>query len=359
MGVRGGAAVECLEVACDEGFDGGGDGDLLGGAAELVEEHLQAAAVVGEEQIARHGEGVARGDGVDEGIAVAIAADPGAELDQLREGGEVDGGEVCGAACGRGGERDSECGGDLVVEDGEGAEERGLVVVEGHADLVADGGARGADVVGLPEGGDLGEEVAFEGVELGGADGDAVELLEEVGDAAALEHDGAARDLGGMRGEDGGDTDAIEEAEDGGAVEPGLAKGGEGSAQAAALGRRVGAEVGGEASALAVVGLGEVDEFEVEGEGAGEAVGAVGVGGELVDAEEGLLQVGAGRGQVSGAGGLGLAARDGGAAEALDGLEEGVACLLAQHGAEQDAERTDVAAQGGGLQVRCARLKLG
>ena len=34
-------------------------------------------------------------------------------------------------------------------------------------------------------------------------DGDAVELFEEVGDAATLEHDDAAGDLGGMRGEDG------------------------------------------------------------------------------------------------------------------------------------------------------------
>ncbi len=42
------------------------------------------------------------------------------------------------------------------------------------------------DVVGLPEGGDLGEEVALEGFELRLGDGDAVELLEEVGDAAAF-----------------------------------------------------------------------------------------------------------------------------------------------------------------------------
>ena len=104
-----------------------------------------------------------------------------------------------------------EGGGDFGVEDGEGVEEGGLVVVERHADLVADGGAGAADVVGLPEGGDLGDEVVLEGFELGLGDGDAVELLEEVGDAAALEHDGAAGDLGGVRGEDGRDADALEE----------------------------------------------------------------------------------------------------------------------------------------------------
>ena len=34
---------------------------------------------------------------------------------------------------------------------------------------------------------------------------------EEVGDAAALEHDGAPRDLSGMRGKDGGDADFAEQ----------------------------------------------------------------------------------------------------------------------------------------------------
>ena len=68
-----------------------------------------------------------------------------------------------------------------------------------------------ADVVGLPEGGDLGDQVLLEGFELGLGDGDTVDLLEQFGDAAALEHDGAAGDLGGVRGEDGRDADAFEE----------------------------------------------------------------------------------------------------------------------------------------------------
>ena len=37
-------------------------------------------------------------------------------------------------------------------------------------------GRASADVVGLPERGDLGDEVALQGVELVGGDGDAVEL---------------------------------------------------------------------------------------------------------------------------------------------------------------------------------------
>ena len=163
--------------------------------------------------------------------------------------------------------------GDFVVEDGEGVEEAGLVVVEGHADLVADGGARAADVVGLPEGGDLGCEVALEGFELLLGDGDAVELLEDVGDAATFEHDTAAGDFGGVRGEDRCDADATEEFVSFGRGGPGFAEPAECAAKVAALGRSVGIELAGEAAALAVVGFGEIDELEVETEGAGEAVG--------------------------------------------------------------------------------------
>jgi hypothetical protein len=124
--------------------------------------------------------------------------------------------------------------------------------------------------------------------------------FEEVGDAAALEHDGAARDLGGVGGEDWGDGDVIEQ-------RAGLFGGDAGEAELAqraaqrpaldgrVLGRelRVGFELAGEAAALAVVGLGEVDEFEVEAEGAGELVG--GGGAEGLDEVEGVVEVGSAR----------------------------------------------------------------
>ena len=74
-------------------MDLGGDGNLLGGAAELFEDVLQAAAVVGEQEGVRHGERFAGGLRGDEGVAVAVASDPGAEADELREVG--DGVGVC------------------------------------------------------------------------------------------------------------------------------------------------------------------------------------------------------------------------------------------------------------------------
>ena len=73
------------------------------------------------------------------------------------------------------------------------------------------------------------------GLELRIGYGDAVELFEQVGDAAALEHDAAPGDLRRVRGEDRRDADAAEELMrlvGGGAS---LAKTAESSAQAAAL----------------------------------------------------------------------------------------------------------------------------
>ena len=97
-----------------------------------------------------------------------------------------------------------------------------------------------------------------------------------------------------------------------------------------------------------MVGFGEVDEFEVEAEGAGEAVGGgegvdVGVG-EVADLGEGLLEAPGGVGGVGLA--VGFAAGDGGAAERFDDVEEGLAGLLFEDFAEERSEGSDVAAEG-------------
>ena len=265
----------------------------------MLEYVLQAAAVVGEQEIVSHGEGFAGGLWCDEGVAVAVAADPRAEADKLGE--LADGGccvpfQFCGAAGIATGIFGGQGGGYFGVEDGEGVEEAGLVVVEGHADLVANGGAGAADVVGLPERGDLGDEVVLEGFEVRLGDGDAVELFEEIGDAAALEHDGTARDFSGVRGEDGRDADFFEESVGFGGGDACFAKTAESSAEVAALGRGVLVELGGESATLAVVGFGEVDELEVEAEGTGELVGGGEVVGVGVNAGESLLEAGTGRG---------------------------------------------------------------
>ena len=119
-----------------------------------------------------------------------------------------------------------------------------------------------------------------------------------------------------------------------------FAKAAESSAQVTALdgaGRCGGlVQLKREAAALAVVGLGEVDELEVKTKGAGELIGGGKV--EGMDAGERLLEVGGGLVGRSGLPCFGLAACDGGAAESLDGFVEGSAGLLAEDIAEEHAK---------------------
>ena len=298
-----------------------------------------------------HGEGFASGFGSDERVAVAVAADPGAEGDELREIGEGWSGVV--------GEFGGEGGSYFSVEDGQRVEEGGLVVVEGHADLVTHGGAGGASIVGLPECGDFGGKVAFEGVELGVGDGDAVELLEEVRDAAAFEHDAASSDFSGMGREDRRDADLTEEIRCSLGGDTGLAEDAECSAKTAALNFFMGwiglVEGAGEAAALAVVGFGQVDELKVEAEGASEAVGAGEI--ERTDASDGLLEMRQGGVAVRSC--VCLATGDGGAAKSFYGVVEGFTSLLAEDEAEEVAERADIAAEGGFFEVGGIGLEFG
>ena len=129
------------------------------------------------------------------------------------------------------------------------------------------------------------------------------------------------------------------------------------------LGARV--ELAGEAAALAVVGLGEVDELEVKAEGTGELVG--GRFAEGFDGAQGMLEgIGCGGGARLCAGGAGgdacginFAIGDGGLAELFDGFEDGDAGLLAEDFSEQHAQRADVAAQGSFLELAGGRLEFG
>ena len=90
----------------------------------------------------------------------------------------------------------------LRVEHGQRAEERRLVVVERHANLVANGRPRAAYIVRLPQRRDLRQQIGLQLIEFARRHRDAVQLLQQVGDAASLEHDGPPRDLSRVRGED-------------------------------------------------------------------------------------------------------------------------------------------------------------
>ena len=70
------SGAELRKVTMQEGREFGGDRHLLGGACKLFKDILQAAAVVGQKHGMGHAESFAGGLRSDEGVAVAVAADP-------------------------------------------------------------------------------------------------------------------------------------------------------------------------------------------------------------------------------------------------------------------------------------------
>jgi tRNA-dihydrouridine synthase len=101
----------------------------------------------------------------------------------------------------------------------------------------------------------------------------------------------------------------------------------------------------GEPATLAVVGLGQVDELEVETKRTRELVGNGKI--ESADAVERLLEMSGSGGCVcrSALRSFGLAAGDGCAAKGFDGVVKRVPGLFAENLAEKHAERADVAAK--------------
>ncbi len=195
--------VEALVAGADlgEGFEVGLEGlqEFLGGAgvadgvrqeaAQLVD-HLQgvvdAVFVLEDEDVPGH-------LGGDVGVAVAVAADPGAEGEGAGGVGEL----VADALQFRR---------EVLQDVADGAGVEFVEVVDGVAGLVGGLGAYDAQLVRLPyevdvlrQSGVVPAAVAFE-------DGG----LQERGDAPELVEDGAAGGLGGVRGEDGADVEVLD-----------------------------------------------------------------------------------------------------------------------------------------------------
>ncbi len=228
-----------------------------------------------------------------------------------------------------------------------GGEDGDVVVIEAHLDLVGDGRPAAAHFVGLPQGGDFGGEFFLKAGKFFVRHGNTVEMLKQLADAPALDHDGAAGNLGGMGGEDGNDHDPPEPVvrlfgRDADALH--LAQG---SPERTALRSGIPGGLDGETAPFAVIGLGQIDEFEVEGEGAGEVIRLIDA--KAVYVKDCLLHEQFGFGDV--AGGLRFAAANGGLAELFDMSVEALAFLLPQHIAEQHAEGANIAAQGSFLQI--------
>ncbi len=185
------------------------------------------------------------------GVAVAVAADPGAEGQGAGPGREFDADAV-------------QLGGEVFEDVADGARVQLVEVVDGVAGLVGGLRADDAEFVGLPDEVDVLREAEVEAAAVGLDD----RGLQQLGDAAQLVEDGAAGGLGGVGGEDGPDVEVLDRLAQ--VLGVGVLEAVGGAGQEAALGRAAVAHLVG-----AVDLLGDVGEVEVGGEGPHELGGGL------------------------------------------------------------------------------------
>src|ERR1051325_1215946 len=205
---------------------------------------------------ARHLKRVARATRRDIRIAVAVSANPRAEA---QEDGHVTRAQLAFVDLPEGVRK-------LLVESWQRGDQRVGVVIEAHLDLVAHGGRAASNLVRLPERGDLCRDRRLLLVRFRFGQWQLVDQLKALADAPSLEEDGAARDLRRVRGEDRDDFDSTEVGERLLARDTGFTNTAQRAPDGAGLrwtGRR---ELCGAASALAMTGLCQVGQLEVDGE---------------------------------------------------------------------------------------------
>ncbi|CAM5549392.1 hypothetical protein SFUMM280S_01061 [Streptomyces fumanus] len=236
-----GQPVEVGGQGVQEFLGGAGVADGVGEQAAQFVDRLQgvvdAVFVLEDEDVPGH-------FGGDVGVAVAVAADPGAEGERPGVVGELDADPL-------------QLGGEVLQDVADGAGVQFVQVVDGVAGLVGGLGADHPQFVGLPDQVDVlgqpGVQAAPVALDHRG--------VEEGGDPAQLVQHRAAGGLGGVGGEDGPDVevgDRLAQVLGVGVLEP---VGGTG--EQPALGGPAGAQF-----AAAVHLLGDVGQVEVGGEGA-------------------------------------------------------------------------------------------
>ncbi|GAA3499208.1 hypothetical protein GCM10019016_063120 [Streptomyces prasinosporus] len=240
--------------------------------------------------------------GGDVGVAVAVAADPGAEGEGAGVVGELDADAL-------------QFRGEVLEDVADRARVQLVEVVDGVAGLVGGFGADHAQFVGLPDEVDVLGEPGVEATAVGLDD----RGVEEGGDPAELVEDGAAGGLGGVGGEHGADVEVLDRLAQ--VLGVGVLEPVRGAGEQSALGGAAGAQF-----AAAVDLLGDVGQVEVGGEGADQ----LGRG----------LQFGTTQ-QLGG----GLAVLTGESADLLDEVQQLGALLPYEGLPEEIAQSADVGAQ--------------
>ncbi len=292
-------------------------GQVVGDAQRAIEA-TGVDAVLLQGQAAVKAQGLDGHVGGDVGVAVAVAADPRGEGQEVV--GRAQGGVVLGQRVGH-----------VIVDGGQHVPQGVVEVEQAGAHFVGDGRAGGAAAVGDPQQGDFGRQPFHQRGALGREQVAHVEIGQGGGDAAQLGQNGAAFGLGGVGGEDEVDAQAVEELAHLELVNAGAVEGGHSVRHRFGHGLRVGVALPLAQDADAVLLFGQVDQLEVGGEAAGDEFGF----GRVELADDG--------GQASVDGRVGLHAPGlGQGADALFQLEDLDARLPPDDVAEDVAEEVDV-----------------
>ena len=184
-------SIDRIEVALQSLLERAADGNLLRRTREQIEDKPQLPLIVREQVLPCHLQCFPCVLRCNEGIPITIAADPGSEGKQYRHVGQVQADAILRLE-GRT---------DFCIKARQGGIDGRIVVVEAHLHLVAHRGPAGPDLVRLPQRGDLSGKAFLEELQLLVRERDAVELLEQICDAAPLEHHHPPRYFGRVCGE--------------------------------------------------------------------------------------------------------------------------------------------------------------
>ena len=162
------------------------------------------ADVLFENDLGLHAQRLARGIRGNERIAVAVAADPGAETNKA--GHRNDGAAVFVFAI------DVNHGAlEVTIIGGNGLEQAALKIVQAHLDFVGDARFVRANLVGQPQQFDLQLQRVHQVVVFEGAEARIRQRVDDFEDLALVIHDGAAAGLGRVRGKHGLVEQAVEQ----------------------------------------------------------------------------------------------------------------------------------------------------
>ena len=157
--------------------------------AELAQQPCNFCNVMVNDKVPRHSKRVTRAACGHERIPVAVAPNPRTETQELRKVRLARTGSI----------HLSDRLFQFGIEPWHGFKQHHREIIEAHVDFVADGGLLEPDFVGLPKGGNFGQDLRFRLKRVSLGERNLVQTLEQPSNVPPFQPDGMPRDLGRMR----------------------------------------------------------------------------------------------------------------------------------------------------------------